>query len=93
MITDDTKNNLPYEAAMHGVQTAIAHAMNQNDRLTEPKHLRVGIDSCQITDEALARLLIKKGIITEAEYLEEVRICANRELDRWEAKNPGINFR
>ena len=86
-------NDLPYTEAMHGVQTAIQHAMNCGDTLATPKHLRVGVDSCQVNDEALARLLIRKGVITEAEYIEEIRVCANRELDRWEAKYPGISFR
>lgn len=86
-------NNLSYEEAMHGVQSAIAHAINLGEKLATPKHLRVGVDSCMVTDDAVARLLIKKGLITEEEYIEEVRIAANRELDKWEIRFFPIKFR
>ena len=87
------KNNLSYNDAMHGVQTGIAFDISAGSKIGEPKHLRVGIDSAHITDLAMTRLLIRKGIITEEEYLEEVRIAANLELDRYEERNPTIKFR
>lgn len=90
---DKPKNDLTYEEAMHGVQTGIAFDINAGSNIATPKHLRVGVDSLFINDAALARLLVKKGIITHEEYTEEIRLEANRELDRYESRNPHIKFR
>lgn len=73
---------LTYEAAMHGVQSAIKAANPERNDVW--KHLRVGIDSAHITDLALAELLISKGVFTRDEYVEAVRLAANAELDRHE---------
>lgn len=78
---------LTYEQAMHGVQSGVAYEMANGGAATEPKHLRTGINSAMVNDAALARLLIAKGIITEGEYVEEVRLEANRELLRYERRN------
>lgn len=77
---------LPYEAAMHGVQTGIAYKieMAPDEAGASPKHLRVGIDSAMVSDAALVRLLVKKGLITHEEYMEELTLEANRELERYE---------
>lgn len=83
-MSDDPKTNLPYEQAMHAVQTGVAYEMSTVPSATDPKHLRVGINSALINDAALVRLLIKKGLITQAEYIEEVRLEACREVDRYE---------
>jgi hypothetical protein len=76
--------HLTYDEAMHGVQTGIALLMNYNTHFTEAKHLRVGVDSCMVTNAAVAQLLIAKGVITEDEYVEAVRIAAIEELERSE---------
>ncbi len=84
---DDEKpprNDLSYKEAMHGVQSAIAYRIGRGEDLATSKHLRVGVDSAMVTDAALARLLIKKGVFTAEEYAEEIRLEANRELDRAE---------
>jgi hypothetical protein len=39
-----------------------------------------------VTNEALAELLIAKGVFTQQEYVEMVRVCANRELARYEER-------
>lgn len=58
-----------------------------------PKHLRVGHD-CRASDHmALVSLLIEKGIITEEEYAERVRLALNDELAGREDKHPGVKFR
>jgi hypothetical protein len=58
-----------------------------------PKHLRVGHD-CRASDHmALASLLIEKGIITEEEYIERVRLALNDELAGREENHPGVKFR
>jgi hypothetical protein len=79
---------------MHGVQTGVAFEMERHSQDTTPKHLRTGLNSAMINDAAMARLLVKKGIFTEEEYAEEIRLEANRELERYEKRileNYGIS--
>lgn len=88
-MSDEDKNRLArardrYQAAMHGVQSGVAHSEHAHPKLFSPKNTRVGITSCQVTDEGLATLLLKKGIITEVEYHEAVADAAEREKKRWE---------
>jgi hypothetical protein len=82
---------LGYEAAMHGVQSAVRYEMTQRglpdsgafvDML---KHLRAGVDARASDALGLAELLIKKGLITGEEYIEHLRLAANEELARYEA--------
>lgn len=75
---------LTYEEAAHGMQSAVAFEMNKRSEPTEPKHLRVGVNAAMVDHSALVNLLIKKGIITEEEYLEELRLAMNHELDRYQ---------
>jgi hypothetical protein len=85
---------LSYREAMHGVQTAIAHAMSGGDyEATMPKHLRVGVDSAHVSQAALVDLLVAKAVFTMDEYLESLRLCANDELARWEGENPRVRYR
>lgn len=62
---DDMKR---YEVASHAMQTGVATEMEHNTKPTEPKHLRVGVNSAMVNQAALARLMIDKGIITADEY-------------------------
>lgn len=79
------RNNLSYEDALHGIQTGVKFEMERGHSTAHtPKHLRVGIDSAMVNDAALAHLLVKKGVFTQEEYAEELRLEANRELDRYE---------
>ena len=77
-----------YLRAIQGVQSAIAWAMTHPDReinkLVEPKHLRVGVDSSMISHLGLAKLLIAKGIFTLQEYEEAMADAAEEELMNWE---------
>lgn len=86
---------LSYEVAMHGMQTAVAYEMNLEGRksATEPKHLRVGINASMSDHAALVWLLVNKGIITEAEYLEAMRLWANNELALYQERHPRMTFR
>jgi hypothetical protein len=89
---DKPRNDLPYDVALHGVQAGAALEIAQANAglpdalLRALKHLRVGIDSAMVNDAAMARLLVKRGIITGEAYIEEIRLEANRELDRYEAR-------
>lgn len=80
---------LSYEAAAHGVQSAIKYEMghdahvNGRPMLDNIKHLRVGID-CRAADAlGLAELLIAKGVFTKDEYVEYMRLAMNEELARY----------
>lgn len=75
-----------YMAALHAVQAGIAVRMSKDAQFVSPKHLRVGIDSAHISEAALARLLIAKGIFTEEEYLEALATEAEAEKARAEAE-------
>jgi hypothetical protein len=57
-----------YLAAAHAMQSGVAMAMNYDASQTDPKHLKVGVNSALVTASAIVHLLIAKGVITEAEY-------------------------
>lgn len=73
-----------YYRAMHAVQTGIAAMMELNDAETQPKHLRVGVNSALLNDAALAGLLIAKGIITVREYHIALADEAEKEVASYE---------
>jgi hypothetical protein len=68
------------------MQSGVAYELGKDESSASPKHLRVGINSALVNDAALVRLLVKKGLITEAEYMEEVRLEMCREVDRHQAR-------
>lgn len=80
-----------YSEAAHAMQSGVAHEMNTNhlhperDPATQPKHLRVGVNSALVNDAALAKLLIAKGIITLQEYMIAVADEMEEEVQRYEA--------
>lgn len=84
---------LTYEEAAHGVQSvkAFEEANDFSGGMT-PKHLRTGLDLRAADMMGLACLLIDKGIITEEEYMEYMRLGANTELAREQDKY-GMTFR
>lgn len=66
-ITDDRKR---WERAAHAMQAGVAYSRDKKNQ--EPKHLRVGIN-CAMSDQAgLVKLLIEKGVFTEAEYYKAI---------------------
>ena len=73
-----------YDRAMHRMQTGVAYKMEKSPKETEPKHLRVGINSAMDDHAALAAILIRKGVITEQEYYEAVVEFAEREAEMYE---------
>lgn len=88
-----TDLGLPYLVAAHGMQTGVAHEMNNGSKATQPKHLRVGVNTAMVDHAALVWLLIEKGVITEAEYLESIRKAMNHELCLYEERHPRMTFR
>lgn len=78
-----------YVEAAHAVQTGIAFLIQkkgEKEAGADPKHLRTGLDLRASDHAGLVRLLIGKGIITEAEYEEAMVQSANREADDYEKK-------
>lgn len=49
-----------------------------------PKHLRVGVNSALVNDAALARLLIRKGLITLEEYESAIAYQMELEVQAYE---------
>ena len=78
--------DMSYIEAMHAIQSGIAAKMTIDDADTQPKHLRVGVDSAMVNDHAIAELLIAKGVFTLDEYREQVRRSAIVEVERSEAE-------
>jgi hypothetical protein len=92
---------LDYRTALHGVQSAIAHRMSLDPKfkLTDPKHLRVGVDSGFVSIAAISQILVDKGICTLEEFAEYQRLWANNELwmhEEWARNHYGhdkVKFR
>ena len=70
-----------YEAATHGMQSGVAFKMTCDPAETNPKHLRVGINSAMVEHAALAKLLVDKGVITWDEYWRSLADAMERERD------------
>lgn len=68
-----------YQAACHAMQTGVMYLMQKKVREVEPKHLRVGVNSAMVESSALAGLLIKHGIINEAEWYDALATSMEKE--------------
>lgn len=77
-----------YVAAAHAVQSGVKADMetdaSNSHGATTPKHLRVGLNNVASDQGSLAKLLMDKGVITEAEYLEAIADGIEREQARYE---------
>lgn len=78
------ERNQRYERAMHAMQTGVLMEMELGSKDTTPKHLRVGVNSALCDQSSLAHLLIRKGVITEDEYVEAVIAGIEDEVRRYE---------
>lgn len=74
-----------YLAAVHAMQTGVAHDGERSAANLEPKHLRVGINVALCDHAALVALLITKGVISEEEYLVAITDQMEVEVRRYEA--------
>jgi len=72
-----------YKALLHAMQTGVAYVMAKDGGETTPKHLRVGINAAMVEHAALANILIKKGIISEEEYVDQLIIELEREVESY----------
>lgn len=58
-----------YLKACHAVQSGVAWKMRIDGAETEPKHLRVGVNSSLVSVSAVVKLLVAKGVFTLEEYM------------------------
>ena len=83
-------------AASHAMQSGVAAEMQlaqdhgERHPSTEPKHLRVGINNALCDHAALVKLLIAKGLITEAEYLKAIADAMEEEKQFYEKRLSNI---
>lgn len=74
-----------YEGAAHAMQTGVQWELSHGDgRTFNAKHTRVGINSAHVSVEALATLLIEKGVFTLEEYTKASADAMEREVARYE---------
>lgn len=82
------KNNAGarYEAAAHAMQTGVKMEMELSPATsaTDPKHLRVGVNSAMADNAAIAALLIAKGIFTKEELAESLATEMEKEAQRYQ---------
>lgn len=81
MSDDDIRR---YAEAAHAMQTAVAiDHQRSGERDATPKHLRVGVNSAMVNHDAVATLLLEKGIITPDEYEAALAAAMEREVARY----------
>ena len=73
-----------YLSAAHAMQSGVEYKMGRAPGETQPKGLRVGVNSAMSNHGALVELLIRKGIITEVEYLEAIADKMEEEVRAYE---------
>jgi hypothetical protein len=74
-----------YRRLAHAVQTGVAYAMERDDQVVAPKHLRTGLNAVMSDLGSIGRLLIAKGVITEDEYFAAILDGLREEVKRHEA--------
>lgn len=74
-----------YQAACHGMQTGVMMLMEGKgaSKETDPKHLRVGVNSAMVECSALVHILIARGVIIEAEWYDALATAMEAERDAY----------
>lgn len=75
-----------YMNALHAIQSGVALEMIQGSRDTEPKHLRVGVNSAMIQISALVKILTNLGLFTMEEWYEFLADATEEEKERYEKR-------
>lgn len=81
-----------YEAAAHAVQAGVQMELSDDERrqnpnpATSPKQLRTGVNLSMVSHGALVRVLIAKGLFTEAEYFEQLVLGVEDEKRQYEER-------
>ena len=74
-----------YLLAMHAMQSGVAFRMhNSRGGETEPKHLRVGVNSALVSCSTLVKMLCDKGVITEQEWWTALADAMEAERDSYQ---------
>lgn len=88
-ITKADMYRVRYIRAGHAVQSGVKtelELLGAQRAGADPKHLRVGVNMAMVDSGAVATLLIKKGIITEEEYLEALAVGVEEEVKKYEER-------
>lgn len=91
MMTDD---EIRYHNALHAMQSGVAAKMPLEGHETEPKHLRVGVNSALVSQAALVKLLVEKKLITKNEFMRFLADEMEAEVERykiWLSKKLGTD--
>ena len=85
-MNDERKQELikRIHAAQHACMTGAGYYLEKDPKVANAKHVRNGLDSAMVQHSAAVQLLIKKGIITEEEYLVEMAEAFETEKARYE---------
>ncbi len=75
-----------YMAAAHAMQSGVATEHERGSDDGTPKHLRVGVNSAQVSVAALTKLLIEKGLFTLDEYVKAQADEMEAEQARYEQR-------
>ncbi len=75
-----------YLALCHAMQTGVAYEMERHPQPTQPKHLRVGVNTAMVEHAALVDLLIRKGLLTRDEYFDMLLVAMEREVHLYEQR-------
>jgi hypothetical protein len=70
-----------YQSLLHAIQTGVAYLMQYEPAIIDLKHMRVGVTSAQLDSAATVSLLIKKGVFTQEEHLNELVKLCEREVE------------
>lgn len=68
------------------MQSGVAAVMEYDPHETEPKHLRVGVNSAMVETSAIVTLLVDKGIFTMEEFQTYLTNGMNDEVEKYEAR-------
>jgi hypothetical protein len=75
-----------YRTLLHAMQTGVKFDQENGSTDGTPKHLRVGVNSAMVSDAALVKLLVEKGVFTNQEFADKLVEAAQAEVDRYTAK-------
>lgn len=84
------RDDATYEEAAHAVQSGVAFHQQLGSEGGSLKNLRTGLDLRAADACALAKLMIAKGLITEEEYVEAIRLETIAEARRYEKLLSGM---
>lgn len=73
-----------YENAMHAIMTGVGYVQTFDPNERDVKHLRTGINSALISNGALTRLLIDRGIFTEEEWYKTLADVAEHDVKTYQ---------